>query len=79
MREFAAVIVAILVFCLFCAVISVPFMAMSYFACRSQANLAGVEWTWGPLVECQVKTADGYFMPYDHWRGMESIQLKRQH
>ena len=33
---------------------------------------------WGPLVDCQVKTSDGYYVPYDRYRIMEQKELKRK-
>jgi hypothetical protein len=47
-------------------------------SCYSQLELNKLEGIWGPLVDCQVKTEDGYYIPYAQYRAFENVKLKRK-
>ena len=44
-------------------------------SCARIAAMYGVEYSYGPLISCQMKMG-GEWVPYNKYRGMESIQRK---
>ena len=45
---------------------------ISYNSCKNTAELYKMEWTWGPLIECQVKFKDKW-VPLTHYRAFEEV------
>jgi hypothetical protein len=53
-------------------------MWLSYASCHSQLEVSGLTGTWGPLIECQVQTTSGGYIPYRRWLATEPVELKRK-
>ena len=77
MEDIAAFMVALIGIILILAVPIGGGFWLSYASCQSQLKVSGLKGTWGPLIDCQVKMSDGNYIPYNRWRGFESIELKR--
>lgn len=56
--------------------IMVPAFYFSYVACANKASLYGLSYTWGPLIECQVKVANDEWVPLGQYRAFEEIKRK---
>lgn len=67
----AGISISLIVACL--ALIGIPALIFDYVACSRKASIAGLEYTWGPIVECNVKFKTKW-IPYDKWRAMEQIE-----
>jgi hypothetical protein len=67
---FAAFIV---VFVTVLAAIVATAMYFDYRSCANKADLYRLEWTWGPLINCQVKIQNKW-IPLDNYRAIEEIR-----
>ena len=76
MSDFMEVLLVVLLVMFLILVACCPFMAaamyVDYRTCANKAALYKLEFTWGPLIDCQMNVK-GKWIPFDQYRAFEQI------
>jgi len=72
-REFLCIIGIIFGICiLMVGIVGGITMTIDYYSCKRQANLYQMEYTWGPMVGCNLKFNEKW-IPMDRYRAFEGV------